>query len=104
MAKAGQHHNNARDQSKPGGHERSKGPNNPSKSEPITAGTYKKSETYAEQHRMHRPTAKQAQRSVREWNEDLRDEPSIAGSTRARRTRSGRSGSDSNASSATRGH
>jgi len=105
MAKAGQHHNNARDQSKPGGSERSKGPNNPSKSEPITAGTYKKKkETYAQQAREHKDPAKQAQHSVPTWNEDIRDEGSIEGSTRARNPRTDRSGSDSDASSGSRGH
>jgi len=104
MAKAGQHHNNARDQAKPGGSERSKAPNNPSKSEPITAGTPKKKETYAQQAREHKDPAKQAQHSVPTWNEDVRDEVSIEGSTRARNPRSGRSGSDSDASSGSRGH
>jgi hypothetical protein len=104
MAKAGQHHNNARDQAKPGGHERSKGHNNPSKSEPITAGTPKKQETYAAQKRQQQPTNKPAQHSVPTWDEDLRDEPTLAGSTRARTPRSGRSGSDSNADTSSRGH
>lgn len=97
MAKAGQHHNNARDQAKPGGHERSKGRNNPSKSAPITAGTPKKQETYAAQARAHDDPGQRGQHSVPTWDEDLRDEPSIAGSTHERDPRSGRDGSDSNA-------
>ncbi len=43
MAKQGQHNNDAHD------YDKSKGPNNPSKSVTITTGTYKKKETYAKQ-------------------------------------------------------
>jgi hypothetical protein len=98
MAKEGQHKNDAHDQTK------SKGHNNPSKSVTITTGSYKKQETYRKQAGEHNDTARQAQSDKNEWNEDTRDKPTIAGSTRARHPRSGRSGSDSNASSGTRGH
>ncbi len=104
MAKAGQHHNDATDGSKPRGHEKSSGHNNPSQSQTITTGTYKKPETYEKQKREHKPTSPVAQHQQNDWNEDTRDEVSIAGSTRARDPRSGRSGSDSNADSGSRGH
>ena len=98
MAKEGQHKNDAHDQTK------SKGHNNPSKSVSITTGSHKKQETYRKQAGEHKDTARQAQSDKNEWNEETRDKPTIAGSTRARHPRSGRSGSDSNASSGTRGH
>src|SRR5215211_2123348 len=98
MAKQGQHKNDAFDQTK------SKGHNNPSKSQTITTGTYKKPETYARQKREHKDTEPRAQAAGNDWNEDTRHEPSIAGSTRERDPRSGRSGSDSNADAGTRGH
>jgi hypothetical protein len=98
MAKQGQHKNDAHDQSK------SKGHNNPSESVTITTGSYKKQETYRKQAGEHKDTARQAQSDKNEWNEDTRDKPTSAGSTRARHPRSGRSGSDSDASSETRGH
>ena len=98
MAKQGQHKNDARDQTK------SKGHNNPSKSVSITTGSHKKQETYRKQAGEHKDTARQAQSDKNEWNEDTRDKPTIEGSTRARHPHSGRSGSDSNASSGTRGH
>jgi hypothetical protein len=92
MPKSGQHENDANDQRK------SKGRNNPSRSQTITTGTYKKPETYAERAREHKEPEPIAQRQKNEWNEDTRDKPSIEGSTRARKTRSGRSGSRSNES------
>jgi hypothetical protein len=76
MAKAGQHHNSGLSSSKPRGHEQSRGRNRP---EQTTIG--------------------------KERNEDIRDEPSNFGSTRARESSlHGRSGSDSNADSGSRGH
>lgn len=98
MAKQGQHKGDAHDQTK------SKGPNNPDKSVTVTTGSYKKPETYAKQAAEHRATNRQAQAAKNEWNEDTRDKPSIAGSTRARHPRSGRSGSDSGADTHSRGY
>lgn len=98
MAKQGQHKDDSHDQTK------SKGPNNPDKSVTITTGSYKKPETYAQQAREHRDTDPPAQADRNDWHEDTRDTPSIEGSTRARNPRSGRSGSDSNASIGRRGH
>jgi len=96
MAKQGQHHNDAVDGARPRGHEKSRGHNNPSKSQEITTGTYKKRETYEEQARKHENPGDQAQAARNDWNDDIRDAPTNAGSTRARHPRSGRSGSDSN--------
>jgi hypothetical protein len=104
MAKQGQHHNDARDPAKSRGH------NNPDKSMTITAGTYKKRETYDEQARRHEDPGKQAQAAKNEWREDARDPRRLARraagtSTRAREgdLTGNRSGSDSNASRRTRG-
>jgi hypothetical protein len=107
MAKQGQHKNDAEDHSRPGGHEKSKGPNNPSQSQTITTGSYKKQETYAEQaHEGKNPEPHAPQRQENTWNEDLREAPTIENSPRARDSDigSGRSGSDSNASRKTRGY
>jgi len=104
MAKAGQHHNDAKDGSKPRGHERSSGHNNPSKSQTITTGTYKKHETYEKQARERKNPEPVGQRQRNDWNEDVRDEVTVAGSTRERDPRSGRSGSDSNADRGSKGH
>ena len=104
MAKQGQHNDDAHDKDK------SHGPNNPSKSVTITTGTPKKRETYAKQIREHKDINATPQSAKNEWNEDTREQPSIEGSPRARTgdlSRSGRahgSGSDSNASSKTRGY
>jgi hypothetical protein len=98
MAKQGQHRGDANDPA------RSRGPNNPSKSQTITTGTYKKQETYEQRAREGKDPEPQAQAARRDWDEDTRDEPTNAGSTRAREVRSGRSGSDSNADRGTRGH
>ena len=106
MAKAGQHHNDAADGSKPRGHEKSKGRNNPSQSQTITTGSYKKPETYKQQAAEHKDPHKQAQASENPWNEDIREATTIQGSTRARDSdlSGDRSGSDSNADRGTRGH
>jgi|SRR5438477_6603717 len=98
MAKQGQHHSDSNDPA------RSKGHNNPQESQTITAGTPKKQETYERQAREHKDVNRQPQAAKHEWNEDTRDKPTSAESTRARHPRSGRSGSDSNASAGTRGH
>jgi hypothetical protein len=98
MPKRGQHKNDANDKNKAKGH------NNPSQSQPITTGTYKKPETYRKQAIERKDTAPLPQLAKNEWNEDTRAEPTTEGSTRARHPRSGRSGSQSNASPSTRGH
>lgn len=104
MAKQGQHNNDQHD------YDKSKGPNNPSKSVTVVTGSPKKHETYQEQARAHKDTGKQAQAAKNEWNEDTRDKPTIEGSPRARQgdmSMSGRadsSGSDSNTSKGTRGY
>lgn len=106
--------------SKKGQHERdhhdpriSKGPNNPAKSVTITTGSYKKPETYEKQQHEHKDPHKPGQHDKNEWNEDSRKFPDHAGATRAREIRgdreggrlhSGRSGSDSNTGSGSRGH
>jgi len=100
MAKQGQHNDDAHDNDK------SKGPNNPSKSVTITTGSYKKPETYQKQAAEGKANNRQAQAAGNEWDEDTRDKPSIENSPRARDSDldSGRSGSESNASNATKGH
>jgi hypothetical protein len=97
MAKQGQHHNDAQDSDKSRGH------NDPSKSMTITTGSYKKKDTYRKQAAMHKDPGKHGPVDKNEWNPDTREKPSISGATRARETRSGRSGSDSNASRRSRG-
>jgi hypothetical protein len=108
MAKSGQHHNDGLNPSKPRGHEKSRGHNHPDRSQEITTGTYKKPETYRAQAAQHSSKTDDSGRGAtnREpWNEDIRDEPTNSGSTRARdESLHGRSGSDSNADSGTRGH
>lgn len=100
MAKQGQHNDDAHDKDK------SKGPNNPSKSVTITTGSYKKQETYQKQAAERKATDRQAQAATDEWNEDTRDKPSIEDSPRARDSDigSGKSGSESNADTGTRGY
>ena len=108
MAKAGQHHNSGTSSSKPRGHEKSRGRNHPDRSQEITTGTYKKAETYRKQAAAHSSNTDDSGRGTtnREpWNDDIRDEPTNTGSTRARdESIHGRSGSDSNTDSGTMGH
>jgi hypothetical protein len=108
MAKAGQHQNAGTSSSKPRGHEKSRGRNHPDRSQTITTGSYKKPETYREQAFEHSSGTSDAGRqatNVNPWNEDTRDEPTTSGSTRARKSSlHGRSGSDSNQDSGSRGH
>lgn len=94
MAKQGQHHNDGNDP------DVSRGPNNPSKSQPITTGTYKKPETYKKQAIEHKDTTKQAQDHQPEWHQRTPRKLS----KKDRVGDSGRSGSDSNADSGTRGY
>jgi hypothetical protein len=91
MAKQGQHENDGNDPTK------SKGPNNPDKSVTITTGSPKKQETYERQAREHQDTDRPAQAARNDWNEDTRDEPEDGRRDR-NPPRSGRSGSESNAS------
>jgi hypothetical protein len=108
MAKAGQHHNEGLSSSKPRGHEKSTGRNHPDRSQEITTGSYKKKETYRKQALEHSSNTSDVGRGStnREpWNADIRDKPTTSGSTRAREESiHGRSGSESNADSGTRGH
>ena len=98
MPKQGMHENDSNDQTK------SKGHNYPGRSQTITTGSYKKQETYAKRAREGKNPEPQAQAARNEWNPDTRDKPTTEGATRARHPRSGRSGSDSNADSRSRGH
>lgn len=94
MAKQGQHHNDGNDPDVSRGH------NNPRKSTPITTGAPKKRETYEAQAREHENPAKQAQDHEPHWHEQTPRKLSkrdIEGPGE-------RSGSDSNADGATRGH
>ena len=107
MAKQGQHHNEAVSTSKPRGHEKSRGPNHPDRSQRITTESYKKPETYRKQAFAHQdPHKRPPQAKFDPWNDDIRESPSNENSPRARDSSisSGRSGSDSNASRRTRGH
>jgi hypothetical protein len=108
MAKAGQHHNAGMSSAKPRGHEKSRGRNHPDRSQEITTGSYKKPETYRKQALAHDSGTSDTGRGStnREaWNEDIREEPTNFGSTRARNSSlHGRSGSESNADAGSRGH
>ena len=86
MAKKGQHRNDAYDPLE------SSGNTNPSETTEITAGTPKKQETYEKRAREHKDPAPVAQRSKPSRNEKIIHESS---GVRARKVRSGRSGSDS---------
>src|SRR5438105_15761166 len=90
MAKQGQHKNDLNDQTK------SKGRNRPDQSMTMTSGTYKKPETYRMQAMQHKDTARQGQMAKPDWNEHPGWQHDKY-STRARHPRSGRSGSQSNA-------
>lgn len=98
MAKKGMHNGDDRDS------DVSRGPNNHKKSVTITTGSYKKHETYDKEAREHRDTSPVAQHDKNIWDPDTRFKPSNTGSTRAWDPRSGRSGSDSDASSGSRGY
>lgn len=94
MAKQGQHKRDGNDPRVSRGH------NNPTKSTPITTGTYKKPETYRKQAAEHENTDAPPQYAKNEWHESTPKDVTkkdIVGDSR-------RSGSDSNASSETRGH
>jgi hypothetical protein len=104
MPKQGQHNNDAHD------YDKSKGHNDPDKSVTIVTGTPKKQERYEEQARQNKDPGVRAQGAKNEWKEDTHVKPKVEGKRlRARRgdlSVSGRahgSGSDSNASSSTRG-
>src|SRR5919202_2380074 len=98
MAKHGQHHEDAVDAQKPRGHERSRGPNNPSKSVDITTGTYKKQETYRRQANEGQDPHRGPQWQKNEFDREVREQPTNQDSTRyGGREEGRRSGSDSNA-------
>ncbi len=97
MAKQGEHKYDANDKRIAKGH------NNPSKSQPITTGTYKKPETYRKQAAEHQNPARRPPVKKNEWNEDTRDYPTKEEARLARRP-SRRTGSDSNQSRRTRGY
>jgi hypothetical protein len=110
MPKRGQHHNDAVDTAKPRGHETSRGRNRPDRTEPITTGSYKKPETYAQQAFEHSGNTSDRMPQARPedfdaFGLDIRESPSNQGSTRARDSdlSGGRSGSDSNQDAGTRG-
>ena len=71
MAKQGQHHDDARDSDVSRGH------NDPTKSQSIVTGSYKKQETYREQAAMHKDPGKQAQAAKNEWQTETRDKPNL---------------------------
>ena len=96
MAKQGQHKRDAHDP------RIARGRNKPKESVPITAGSPKKQETYEAQARERLDTEKEAQRSESRWIDDTREQPRQ--DLRIDRPRSGRSGSDSNASRRSRGN
>lgn len=96
MAKQGQHHDDARDSDVSRGH------NDPTKSQIIVTGSYKKQETYRKQAAEHNDPGKQAQAARNDWRENTRAEPNLAADMRTRHSRSSGS-SDSNAGSGTGG-
>jgi len=98
MAEQGQHKRDINDP------RISKGHNKPSKSQPITTGPYKKPETYRKQAFEHEDPARKHPLTKIEWHDDARVPPGPEGKVRARHLRSRRSGSDSNASSGSRGY
>lgn len=99
MAKQGQHKQDFHDP------RIADGRNNPEKSQTFITGPYKKHETYQKQAFEHEDPGRQSPPTKKiERRRDTRREPGPEGKTRARHVRSGRSGSDSNASSGTRGY
>jgi hypothetical protein len=97
MAKQGEHKHDANDK------RISKGPNNPSKSQPMHTGAPKKRETYKKQAALHDNPGKHPRSYQRRWNGDTRDYPTKEEAHEARK-QCRRTGSDSNQSKATRGY
>lgn len=97
MAKQGEHKYDANDK------RISKGPNNPSKSQPMKTGTYKKPETYRKQAAEHRNPAARPPVARNKWSGDTRDYPTKEEAHEARR-QSHHSSSESNESRRTRGY
>lgn len=93
MAKQGQHNKDGNDPDVSRGH------NKPRKSTAITTGTPKKRETYEAQYREHEDPGKQAQDHEPHW---YKQTPKHL--TKRDIEGRGRSGSDSNEDSASRGH
>ncbi len=92
MARQGQHPHDANDQNV------STGRNNPSKSQDITTGSYKKPETYKEQAAKHEDPGKTGQHAKAPHVVDTRDTASHEADSEARALdASHRSGSDSDA-------
>lgn len=81
MAKQGQHKRDINDP------RISKGPNNPSKSQPMTTGPYKKPETYRKQALEHEDPGRKHPAKKLEWHDDTRVPASLAGKGRIRRLR-----------------
>lgn len=99
MAKKGMHKHDSHDPRISRGH------NTHEKSTEITTGTPKKRSTYRKQALAHEDVAKQALDQPNRWVEDTRETPNHRlRVTRADLIGEQRSGSDSNADSATRGH
>lgn len=103
MSKKGQHQNKPLDHSRPRGHEKSEGNNDPSKSVEITTGSYKKQETYEAQARRHEDPSKDGQQQKNEFKDDLQRPDDLRTRARDSDIASGRAGSDSNAAAGTRG-
>ncbi len=100
MGKRGQHKNDAFDQTKSPGH------NKPEQSQAIVTGSYKKEETYRKQAYAHEDPGSMPQVSKNEWREERLDRPrneDLPARARDGSITSGRSGSESNADSETRG-
>lgn len=96
MSKKGQHQEKTLDNSKPRGHEKSEGHNNPDKSVTITTGNVKKQATYAAQARRHEDPGKPGQNHRNEWREDPQRPDDMNLRARDSDIGSGRSGSQSN--------
>jgi hypothetical protein len=94
MAKQGQHKHDGNDPRVSRGH------NNPEKSTPITTGTPKKQETYEAQAREHLNTNPQPQDQRNEWH--LHTPKNLSAADRESTHK--RSGSDSDASTSSRGY
>src|SRR5690348_14822719 len=93
MAKQGQHKNDLNDQTK------SKGRNRPGQSMDMTSGSYKKPETYRAQAMQGKPTNKQGQMARSPgWNEHPGHRTAPKYGPGQATTRSGRTGTRSNAS------
>jgi hypothetical protein len=99
MAKQGQHKHDDNDQNV------SKGHNNPTKSQDIVTGSYKKPETYKKQAALHQDPGKQGQHAKAPHIDDTRDTASHeAVSELLEQEPHTRSGSDSDTAAGSRGY